>query len=377
MRIILASLILSVLYSGAALAQNVYIANQKSNTVSVISDNPTVTVVVGMSPSALAVTPDGDFVYVANGGNNNVSVIQTSDNTVVDTVVVDSLPFGIAVTPNGDFVYVSNAGSNTVSVIQTSNNTVIATVVVDQDPSGVAIPTDDHVFVANSGSDTVSVIQISNNTVVATVNVGSVPTGIAAGPNGDFVYVANNISNNVSIVPVGLAITNPAGPWVTVAVGESPVGIASSQNSTLNLDLIYVANQGSNTISIINHPFNEIEATLDVADSPTGIAATPDGDLIYVTHLNSAMAGVIEFGTTNPDGWSDESLFPTGDEPTSVAIAPSEGLGDPEPPMGGGNGSSSNSCGLAGPGATNGYSLMLLFIPAIILIRRFWRRRTN
>jgi YVTN family beta-propeller protein len=62
MRIILASLILLVLYTAAALAQNVYIANQGSNTVSVISDNPTVTVDVGVSPSALAVTPDGDFV---------------------------------------------------------------------------------------------------------------------------------------------------------------------------------------------------------------------------------------------------------------------------------------------------------------------------
>ncbi len=77
MRIILAFLIVSVLYTGAALAQNVYIANQGSNTVSVISGDPTVTIDVGMGPSALAVTPDGDFVYVANSGSDTVSVIQT------------------------------------------------------------------------------------------------------------------------------------------------------------------------------------------------------------------------------------------------------------------------------------------------------------
>lgn len=374
MRIILAFLIVSVLYTGAAFAQNVYIANQASNTVSVISDNPTVTIDVGFSPNALAVTPDGDSVYVV--GTSMVAVIRTSDNMVVDTVVVGSGAFGVAVTPNGDFVYVAKSFSNNVSVIQTSDNTVIDTVDVGQIPTGVAIPNDTYVFVANSGSNTVSVIEISDNTVVATVNVGSVPIGIAAGPNGDFVYVANSASNNVNVLPVGLAITNPAGPWVTVAVGEGPTGIATSTNSTLNLDLIYVTNQDSNTITIINHPFSEIEATLDVADSPTGIAATPNGDLLYVTHFNSAMGGLIEFGTTNPDGWSDESLFPTGDSPVAVAIAPSDGLEEPEPPMGQSSGKN-NSCALAGPGATSSYSLMLLFIPAIILIRRFWRRRTN
>lgn len=372
MRIILAALILTVLYTGAAFAQNVYIANQTSNTVSVISDNPTVTVDVGMGPSALAVTPDGEFVYVANSASASVSVIQTSNNTVVDTVDVGTSPFGVAVTPNGDFVYVANDFSNNVSVIQTSSNTVIATVAVGDSPTGVAIPNDTYVFVANAASNTVSVIQTSNNNVVATVDVGEAPIGIAAGPNGDFVYVANSSSNNVSVLPVGEAIANPAGPWVTVAVGTGPTGIATSTNSTINLDLIYVTNQDSNTITIINHPFSEIEATLDVADSPTGIAATANGDLIYVTHINSAMAGVIEFDTTVSNGWSAESLFPTGNEPTSVAIAPSEGIGDPDPPMGQSS-ADNNSCALAAPGASPTFPLYLL-IPAFILVRRLFRK---
>ena len=107
MRVILAFLILSVLYTGAALAQ-IYVANSVSGTVSVISDIPTVTVDIGTGgaggPFGVAATPDGAFVYVANSFGT-VSVIQTSDNTVVDTVAVVSNadnPFlnGIAVTPD-------------------------------------------------------------------------------------------------------------------------------------------------------------------------------------------------------------------------------------------------------------------------------------
>jgi hypothetical protein len=174
---------------------------------------------------------------------------------------------------------------------------------------------------------------------------------------------------------VELAVLDPMDGFLTVAVGEGPVGIATSTSSELNLELIYVANQGSNTITILTDSFKRIIATLDVADSPTGIAATPNSDFIYLTHLNSNMGGVIEF---EDPGWSEESLFPTGDQPTAVAIAPSVGLEgpDPESPMGDGNGSSSNSCALASPGASPSIPLYLL-IPAFILINRFWRRRTN
>ncbi len=70
------------------------------------------------------------------------------------------------------------------------------------------------------------------------------------------------------------------------------------------------------------------------------------------------------------------ATFDTGDSPVAVAIHPSLGLGGPEPPMGGGNGSSSDSCALASPGAAPSIPLYLL-IPAFILINRFWRRRTN
>ncbi|MFA9408221.1 MAG: beta-propeller fold lactonase family protein, partial [Candidatus Dadabacteria bacterium] len=206
---------------------------------------------------------------------------------MIDTIDVGSESFGVAVTPDGSHVYVTNCSSNTVSVIQTSDNTVVATVDVGQCPTGVAIPNNTSVFVANTSSDTVSVIQTSDNTVVATVDVGIAPIGIAVGPDGVNIYVANSLSNTVNI----MCVEDPTCDLLTIDVGETPEGIASSQNSTLNLGLIYVANQGSNTITIINKPFNEIEATLDVAESPTGIAATPNGDFIYLTHFNSSMGG--------------------------------------------------------------------------------------
>src|SRR5262245_54268443 len=78
------------------------------------------------------------LAYIANLDSNDVSVIDTSNDTVLATVPVGSAPFGVAVKPDGTRVYVTTDSDNTVSVIDTSNNTVVATVGVGLQPTGVA-----------------------------------------------------------------------------------------------------------------------------------------------------------------------------------------------------------------------------------------------
>jgi YVTN family beta-propeller protein len=96
------------------------------------------TIEVGHGPPGVAVTPYGAFAYVANEGSFDVSVIRTSDNTVVATVAVGAGPFDVAVTPDGAFAYVTHEFSDNVSVIRTSDNTVVATVAVGANPLFVA-----------------------------------------------------------------------------------------------------------------------------------------------------------------------------------------------------------------------------------------------
>src|SRR5206468_9268128 len=56
---------------------------------------------------------------------------------------VGTEPYGVAVTPNGDKVYVTNARSNTVTVINARNNHVIDTIEgVGIEPRGLAITND-------------------------------------------------------------------------------------------------------------------------------------------------------------------------------------------------------------------------------------------
>jgi YVTN family beta-propeller protein len=64
--------------------------------------------------------------YITNAFSNTVSVIDTATNTVVGSpITVGNLPEGVALTPDGSKVYVANANSGTVTVIATATNTVV------------------------------------------------------------------------------------------------------------------------------------------------------------------------------------------------------------------------------------------------------------
>jgi YVTN family beta-propeller protein len=109
-----------------------------------VIDTTTNTVVaivpVGVGPVAVAITPNGALVYVANSASNTVSVIGTATNAVMTTVTVTWAPDGVATTPDGAFAYVVNEFANTLSVIDSTTNTVVDAVQgVAMYPVGIAI----------------------------------------------------------------------------------------------------------------------------------------------------------------------------------------------------------------------------------------------
>jgi len=126
-------------------------------TVSVIdttTNNVTATINVESLPHGIAVSPNGTRAYVAvdipggYSGKGNidatshtgaVDVIDTTKNEVIARVSVGNYPYEVAVTPDGNEVYVVNYGSNTTSVIDTATNNVNTTVLVGRSPTAVGI----------------------------------------------------------------------------------------------------------------------------------------------------------------------------------------------------------------------------------------------
>jgi YVTN family beta-propeller protein len=144
------------------------------------------TIPIAEQPRGIAVNPNGDFVYVAEFGSGGITVIRTSDNTIV--TALNFANFGtnsVAVTPDGAFVYSAQTFVDQVNVLMTSDNTVVTNINVGDSPIGLDItPDGQFVYVANASSDTVSVIRTSDNTVVDTINLppGTTPVNAYDGP---------------------------------------------------------------------------------------------------------------------------------------------------------------------------------------------------
>ena len=103
----------------------VSVVNLSSNTIEA-------TITLGNQPSGIAITPDGRFAYASNyntfylgpnftnltAGEGVVNIIDICTNKVLCRVlVVGASPSAIAISPNGERAYVTNYTSNNVNVI--------------------------------------------------------------------------------------------------------------------------------------------------------------------------------------------------------------------------------------------------------------------
>jgi 6-phosphogluconolactonase (cycloisomerase 2 family) len=196
-------------------------------------------------PSALAVTSDTKFLYVADTFNSSVSTfsIDASGNltsiaspTAAANTVVSS-PAGLAISPNGAFLYVTTFGTNQISGFIICDQAHPNTCVNVNSPDGSLTP-------IASGFPT---------------SAGVGPTRMAMDPSGPFLFVVGQQSNQILPFKISsgsgaLTATSPA----SLSVGTSPAAVAvrpgASRDSAGNgINYVYVANAGSASISSFNY----------------------------------------------------------------------------------------------------------------------------
>jgi len=142
-------------------------------------------------------------------------------------------------------------------------------------------------------------------------NPGSISMDINETPSSSsvpFAFVTNGDSNNVSVIETA---TNTV--IATVNVSDSPFGVAVTPDGKK----VYVANLGSNNVSVIDTATNSVTDSIDVGKQPRGIAVNPDGTKIYVVNSASNNVSVIDTSTNNVAATVNVEWIPYG-----VAVAP-------------------------------------------------------
>jgi YVTN family beta-propeller protein len=290
-------------------SHKVYVANKLSDTVSVIngfSDKKELNdVPVGYGPSAIVINPFSNKVYVLTPNSDSVSIINGTSDKVEANVPVGSSPTAIDIGPLPitdvlNKVYVTNSDSNTVSVINGTDQ-VEANVPVEATPTAVAasqlLPLN-KVYVTNSDSNTVSVINATNDKVEATVHVGQAPAAIAFNSknisSNTKVYVVNKVDDTVSVIQSDMNGTDIKEPN-DIAIGPHPASVGilppPPTNIVAGINKVYVANSGSNTISVIDVTNDKKELNdIRVGIAPTTMVFNRITGILYVLNSNTVSA---------------------------------------------------------------------------------------
>ncbi|WP_027393160.1 YncE family protein [Aquimarina latercula] len=162
--------------------------------------------------------------------------------------------------------------------------------------------------------------------VSSSLGTGIYPQGIIVNPFNGFTYIANQLSQNISVlntegvlislVPItanGSSLPNPAYGW-------GPVDLTvNSQLSSPNFGKVYVANVVGDTITVINTQL-EVENTIQVGKRPIGISFNPFNSNVYVANIADDTVSVIDTVT--------ETVIETigvGKAPRNIAIVASTG----------------------------------------------------
>ncbi|MFC5263939.1 Hsp70 family protein [Kribbella qitaiheensis] len=265
----------------------------------------------GAALFGMAISPDGQRVYVSHQRSNLVSVVDVRTKAVVGQIKVGRQPLGVAVSDRDGHIYAVNSGSGTVTKIDEATLAPMGSPigVGTQPQSIVTRPGRSIAYVTNVGDDTVSVVDLENEKVIKTIRVGDRPLNLAIGASGRRVYVANAGSATVSVI--NTATNQISG---TIPVRAKPHDIAVSSET----QRLYLTHNGSNVISVIDTTnWEPTGVQIKLAAEPFDLVLSGRGQRLYATLNKSGLIAVVDTRTTPRVGVP----IPVGDEPAGIAIS--------------------------------------------------------
>ena len=220
-------------------------------------------------PGGLALSNNGDRIYVALNRNNTLGIVSLPENSVVE-IPVGIAPYDVLLVSDtkayvsnwggripveGESVYQSSgsktlvdpetgiASNGSVSVVDLNQSVQVKSIETGLHPCGMVLSPDHRrLYVACANSDIVTVIDTEKDEVIENITVhlndnvlfGSSPNDLAISPDGKFLYVANGTENAICVIQTD----PPAKVTGVIPTGWYPGSVITDKQGKI----LYVAN---------------------------------------------------------------------------------------------------------------------------------------
>lgn len=210
----------------------IYVSNEEDSTLEFIdmaTGVVTERVPTGAEPEGVINGLDGETVYVTSEVADMVHVVDRATARVTKNIIVGTRPRRFIVTPDGTELWVSDELSSEVHVINTADNTIREVLTFlppgfrpeDVTPVGMEITRDGtRAFISLGRANHVAVVDVATREVESYILVGSRAWSVALSSDEQTAYVANGLSDDITIVDLG-SMT----PVESIPVGRTPHSI--------------------------------------------------------------------------------------------------------------------------------------------------------
>lgn len=254
---------------------------------------------VGQGPTGIAVNPLTNMVYVANGSDGSITTIDATKHTTA-TLKLDTAIYAVTVDQTTNRVYASDDmnypyGSPKLIIIDgaTSNTPAKINSRIDIKCRNYALSVDvvrQALGMIGYGCAEIVDLQAKTGKFIG-IYVGEAESAIANPVTGRMYTVAFNHKGN-SFPFAALDMLQPRA--TRVAVGQQPRAAAVDGRT----GRVFVANSGSNTVSVINGTTNAVVQTVAVGSNPLAIASDLALGDVLVANSGSNNVTVLDAATS-------------------------------------------------------------------------------
>jgi len=284
-------------------------------------------ITLGDLPLNIAISPKGDYAAVTNNGESDQSIelIDIKNAKVLDSVAIAKSWLGLQFSADGKRLYASGGNDNKIieyairkNKIDSTKNYVLGPDTVLISPAGVALDeVHNRMYVVTKEDSCLYVFDLAAGNILKKLFLGAQAYTCLLSPDHAMLYISVWGDDKVSLYDTQLEKLSGS-----IDVGRNPNDMCLTRDGRF----LFVANSVDNNVSVIDLKVLKNIETLNAALYPdalqgsttNSVALSSDNKTLYIANADNNCLAV--FDVSKPGQSASKGFIPTGWYPTCVRV---------------------------------------------------------